>query len=152
MNSTRNHSYRNDPGYPRPLPEFLREADAELLAFKRNPRWGGWTLDPRWLLLRNDELPWYQIELQTCRSPEDVLDWLVQVRDRYSPEQLGHLVLALNDLLGFREHLFASRQLDSADIPDVRAHLEREGWLVSTRRTAAKAHPIVADEQPGGVR
>ena len=89
MHSTRNHSYRNDPAYPRPIDEFCDEAAAEFLAFQRDPRWGGWTFDPTWLLLRNDELPWYQIDLHTCRSSEDVLDWLVQVRDRYSPEQLA---------------------------------------------------------------
>ena len=116
--------------------------EAEFLAFKRDPRWGGWTFDSTWLVLVNDDCSYYEIPLAECASPEDVLDWLVQVRDRYSPEQLGHLVLALNDLLGFREHLLASRQLGSADIPDVQAHLEREGWLVNVSQTAGgPEHP-----------
>ena len=58
------HSYRNDPAYPRPIDEFCDEAAAEFLAFKRDPRWGGWTFHPKWLVLVNVELPWYEIDLQ----------------------------------------------------------------------------------------
>ena len=128
------HTYRNHPAYPRSLDEVCREAAAEFDDFRRHPRWGGWTLDPTWLVLRNDDCPYYEIDLRECVSPEDVLDWIAHVRDRYSPEQMGHLVAALDDLLGFRKHLLAFCRQGGMDIPDVRAHLEREGWLVNARR------------------
>ena len=141
-------SYRNHPAYPRPLDEVMDEAAAEFEEFKRHPVWDKWTFEPTCLVLWNDEYPSYEIDLRTCGSPEDVLDWLAHARGHVSPEQVGYLVLALNDLLPFREHLLAWRSLGGGDIPDVRAHLEREGWLVSTKQPTSE--PAGAPSEPAG--
>ena len=121
-------------GYPRPLRDFLDDAAAEFDEFKRCPRWGRWSFIRSTLVLVNAARRDCVIELETSTSPEDVLDWLAHVRDVYSAEELGYLIIALDDLLGFRRHLLASRQLGSKDITNLRAQLTREGWLARPTR------------------
>ena len=135
------------PAYPMPAAQFFREVEAQLKEFKRHPRWGGWAFDKKRLVLRNDERPSYEIDVETCSSPEEVLDWLAHVRHRYSPEQLGHLVNALDDLLRFRDNLLFTRSSWKQEIRDVRAHLKKRGWLVRPR--PAKQGPVEPKGQSG---
>ena len=120
------------PARPLSPAEFCGYVDRQGKEFKRQPRWGAWTLDKNRLVLTNTECSYYEIDVETCRSPEEVLDWLAHVAGRYSPQELGHLVVALDDLLGFRDSLLASRQW-AIDVSDVRQHLKQRGWLVRPR-------------------
>ena len=69
-------------------------------------RWGRWELEEETL-----ELVWryrpgqklagdYEIDLERCRNAVDMLDWLAQLAGKAwcSPEDLGHLLLALDEL------------------------------------------------------
>ena len=117
---------------PMPALNFFREFDAQRREFQRDAQWGGWTFDKERLVLWNEECPSYEIDVETCTSSQEVLDWFAHVGHRYSPDQLGYLVRALDDLLGFRQNLLKGCQRQEV-LPNVRAHLKREGWLVQPR-------------------
>ena len=44
----------------------------------------------------------YYVNLDECGTSADILDWVVQIAEKEwaSPEDIGHLVLALNELAG----------------------------------------------------
>jgi len=68
---------------------------------ERQKTWGAWTFVPTRFVLRfrrgrND----YDVRLDECRNPGEVLDWIMQLRKNWAAaEDLGHLVLALGDVL-----------------------------------------------------
>ena len=45
----------------------------------------------------------YYIDLERCRTADDILDWLIQLAEKawIRPEDIGHLVLALHELAGY---------------------------------------------------
>jgi hypothetical protein len=102
-------SPRNEP--PKPLAET-------------GDRWGPWVFNREKLELRYPEpmhaihpdiwREWrYSVSLKGCTSSAPVLDWIAQVSHKgwCSPEDLGHLVRALDALLGLQQHV-CSMELD----------------------------------------
>ena len=49
----------------------------------------------------------YASSLSSCRNSAAVLDWIAQFAKKAwtTPEQIGHLVIILNDLIGFQENV-----------------------------------------------
>jgi hypothetical protein len=67
-----------------------------------SPKWGGWTLnllDADVLLVYEPVL--YEVDLGRCKTSAQVLDWICQVASTSwaTPEIVGNLVMAINDLL-----------------------------------------------------
>jgi hypothetical protein len=75
-------------------------------------QWGRWRLDPVQLTLhiRPEEREMYLIPLIKCNSSEEILDWVVQVRQKpwATGQDLSDLVEALDDLLGLEENFCGS--------------------------------------------
>jgi hypothetical protein len=67
---------------------------------KLRRRWGVWWFEPSNYTLRHED-GGYEIDLEECNDSAEVLDWIVQVAGKgwCKPEDLGNLVLALDDLL-----------------------------------------------------
>lgn len=91
-------------------------------------RWGPWRLDRERLVLVH-ERERYEVDLETCTSLEEILDWVLHIRAKDWPtEDVGHLVGALDDI--FR--LYGRRKLTEAD---ARKRIQRirepepTGWL-----------------------
>jgi hypothetical protein len=63
-------------------------------------RWGGWEFDRRWLVLRHVD-GYYEVDLERCRTPAQVLDWIAQIQGKRwgTTAVVGDLVEALCDLL-----------------------------------------------------
>lgn len=86
--------------------------------------WGPWTLDPELLTLDH---PLYQIDLETCTSSAEVLDWIMQVGHKVFADDatLAGLVRALNDCLRPQATLCSNGQpttIGAAAIADLVVH------------------------------
>jgi hypothetical protein len=66
--------------------------------------WGPWRLSGTRLA---DDQHGYDVELLTCTSSAEVLDWLCQItaKDWGSPHVVGHLVRAFNEVLNPQANL-----------------------------------------------
>jgi hypothetical protein len=62
--------------------------------------WGTWEYRPANLTLIETESG-YDVDLEQCNDSAGMLDWIFQVASKpwATPEKIGHLVQALNDLL-----------------------------------------------------
>jgi len=67
-------------------------------------RWGNWEFDKRRLVLTIGRRKWfeYEVDLETCTSGSEILDWILQVAGKgwVTPEDIGYLVEALGDIGG----------------------------------------------------
>ncbi|HEY3451909.1 MAG TPA: hypothetical protein VGK67_36460 [Myxococcales bacterium] len=65
--------------------------------------WGSWSFKPETLVLACEaaEAKGYEVDLERCTTSAEMLDWLCQVaeKDWATPDTVGNLVLAFNDLL-----------------------------------------------------
>lgn len=66
--------------------------------------WGPWRLDPTTRVLTTDR---YEVDLDTCTTPAQVLDWIAQVAGKTwaDPTTLAGLVRALDDVLHLQRRL-----------------------------------------------
>ena len=70
--------------------------------------WGRWKYKPSNNTLTYREPKYkhwaYEIDLDECTDAAEVLDWLFHMKEKVwlSPTQLGNLVCALKDILGYR--------------------------------------------------
>lgn len=90
--------------------------------------WGPWRLDADRLVLDcNLDGDWtYEVDLERCTASAEVLDWIAQIcgkewlADHDADAQIvGHLVKALDDVLGLQANLCSfgmDREMTRADI------------------------------------
>lgn len=90
----------------RPLSSFTNSPRQRRI---RERRWGPWEYDPKLLVLRYKAYPqdYYEVDLEECRTSAETLDWICQITEKTwaTPEVVGWLVRALNDLLRPQAHL-----------------------------------------------
>ena len=71
-------------------------------------QWGPWRYLPRFEVLRHTKSG-YEIDLERCVGSAGILDWIAQIAGKtgsgYSAEDLGHLVLAFDDLVELQENV-----------------------------------------------
>jgi hypothetical protein len=101
----------NPPGTP--TPEKPKHGD----------RWGDWWYSQKNLTLEfHGERDGYEVDLERCNTPAQAMDWIFQIAGKNwaTPEVLGHLIQALDDLLEPQANLcsFGHRKT-----MDVRKHL-----------------------------
>jgi len=80
--------------------------------------WGPWSYEPETFHLvgrfpRDRTNPEeYGVRLDSCRDSAGVLDWIIQFARKSwtTPEQVGHLVSALDDLLGLQQNICGNEQ------------------------------------------
>lgn len=69
---------------------------------RHGQKWGNWTLDLRLLTLNYSEGKGrgYEIDLEDMTDSAPMLDWIMQMSAKpwMTPEQLGHLVRALDEV------------------------------------------------------
>lgn len=69
--------------------------------------WGWWKYDAerKVLTLQRKSGHWYEINLESCRTKAEVIDWLIQLKDKtwMTSANLGNLVMALDDILKLRK-------------------------------------------------
>lgn len=66
------------------------------------PTWGPWLLNPRTFVLVTFVASYaYEVDLEDCTTPADVLDWIAQVAGKTWADDAttGGLVRALGDVL-----------------------------------------------------
>ena len=86
--------------------DFILTA-SDFMKLKFPPRNSGlWRLDPDrlYLILQHPKVYKYDIDLESCTTSAQILDWIAQIAgknwgDDIMPEIIGELVLALNDYL-----------------------------------------------------
>ena len=66
--------------------------------------WGRWTLDPARAVLFHSEVPSYEVDLECMATCAAALNWIARLSEKrwVTPEDLGHLVLAMDAILGFQ--------------------------------------------------
>lgn|GEM_PF-4523067 len=70
--------------------------------------WGSWTFSPSLTLYLDDHQGHcYEVDLERCRSAEQVLDWIFQIRQKSwaTPTIMSDLLDALEDTLGVQANL-----------------------------------------------
>jgi hypothetical protein len=84
-------------------------------------RWGRWVLDRENLVLDHPER--YRVSLESFHQPAEMLDMIAQVRHKVwaRPDDVGYLVIALDDLFDIQSALTPSRVPQRID--DVGAYL-----------------------------
>lgn len=90
---------------------------------RTNRDWTPWHLDVELRVLwTNAGGYYYEIDLDTCTTPAEVLDWICQIAGKQweTPATLG-LVNALNDILHPQAHLCSSGQSKTITRPRIRA-------------------------------
>lgn len=103
--------------------------------------WGRWTFNRRALTLDLGDGE-YEVDLERCNSSAEVLDWICQVAGKsyVNSEDLGDLVLAINDLL--RPQAALCSWGVSHDVRVTRAMLlEREQDVIAERVATAAEEP-----------
>lgn len=92
----------------------------------RKITWGPWRYDPKTLCLtwkdRFSAME-YEVDLERCTTAGDILDWVGQINRKKkwgTPEVLGYLVQALDDLLHLQSNILC---LAPGKSFDVRRHL-----------------------------
>ena len=112
------------------LHDFLAEPDG-----KRD--WGVWRLDPTEPVIFPTWPYRYEIDLETCTSSANVLDWIAQIAgkgwsdDGNDRDILGGLVVALDDILDLQGNLCGSgvsHRLAKASITKRVAQARKAGW------------------------
>ena len=84
----------------------------------RKEKWGPWSYDSEaYQVVGRFPAPGrhprtYDVFLSQCRNSAEILDWIAQFAGKTwtTPEQVGHLVIALNDLIGFQRHVCGGGQ------------------------------------------
>src|SRR5581483_6643128 len=87
------------------------------------PNWNGWRLDAReaMLLTPEDCVVEYEIDLNQCKNPAEVLDWIAQMKHKtwVDDSLLAGLVRALDDILDMQANLCScgnAKELSGSDI------------------------------------
>lgn len=86
------------------LEKLAAERNAEILSGRA--RWGKWRLEIRSMLLVHED--GYDIPVDEMTTSAAVLDWIAQVAGktlRYTAEDVGHLVRALDEILDLQASL-----------------------------------------------
>lgn len=93
--------------------------------------WGPWQLsdDGRRLERDRDSAAYYYVDLVTCDSPAQVLDWICQIAGRYRADDaaIAGLVRAFDDLLWPQANLCGEGKPKKLSGRKLRALLERRG-------------------------
>ena len=79
----------------------------------RKVKWGPWSYDSMaYEVVGEFPVPGrsprtYRVFLSQCRNSAEILDWIGQFAGKTwtTPQQVGHLVITLNDLIGFQRHV-----------------------------------------------
>src|SRR5437867_4505239 len=81
--------------------ELIQEAEVRESAIRAGRvAWGSWRYCPKSRTLTTTSPYTYEIDLDTCTDSAHVLDRIAQVAGKgWDVEIVGHLVVALNDLL-----------------------------------------------------
>lgn len=80
-------------------------------AKKAERRWGKWRYRPTARVLVHDEHPTYEVNVGRVKSAAGVLDWIVQISHKaqmFNAEDIGNLVLALDELLKLQDNYCAN--------------------------------------------
>lgn len=98
-----------------PDTRYLRPTIASQVPMRRQREWGPWQLDPDTAeLVHTDPIPGtahtYAVDLDGCRTPAQVLDWITQVAAKTWADDAttAGLVRALDDLLNMQGSLCPS--------------------------------------------
>lgn len=92
--------------------------------------WGRWRYDSKRLVLEyynKDSSMGYEVDLEDCDTASEVLDWIASLNNKSwtTVEDIGNLVLALNDLLYLQSNIV---HLQNDERFDVISHLKgKEG-------------------------
>ena len=94
---------------------------AKPLKPRHGDTWGDWKYDREGLALvyRENTNDVYEVDLERCATPGEVLDWIAQITGKTwgTVECVGHLARALDDLLHLQEnvvHLAPAKSFDVA--------------------------------------
>lgn len=84
--------------------------------------WGSWTYDAKRLALtyldRRNKNWSYEVDLEKCEIASEVLDWIAQLKGKtwITAEDIGNLVLALDDLLHLQNNIVHLREGKRFDV------------------------------------
>jgi len=93
------------------LEDRLKQRHKRAEEIIKRGKWGNWRFDLRHKLLIISKTlgdgpiqDIYEVDLDECNSSAQILDWIAQVSDKTwaSREDIGYLVMALDDLLGLQ--------------------------------------------------
>lgn len=100
----------------------------------RRVRWGRWRFRPGNLTLEHAD--GYYVDLERMKSSAGALDWIAQVAGkagRFTAEDVGHLVRALDELLKLQANVCSFQRDHTFDFKAMRkkelAALKRGDWL-----------------------
>lgn len=102
---------------------------SEIAATPRAGDWGPWRLDGRTCVLYPDEPYRYEVDLETCTSSAEVLDWICQIAGKTWADDatLAGLVRALDDVLRPQATLCPSGQSKQLTAAAIRARVKEMG-------------------------
>jgi hypothetical protein len=112
------------------LDDFLAEPDGK-------GNWGLWRLDPTEPVIYPISPYRYEIDLETCTSCANVLDWIAQIAgkgwndDDNARDIIGGLVVALDDILDLQSNLCGfgvAHRLTKASITKRVSQTRKAGW------------------------
>lgn len=89
--------------------------------------WGPWRLDPSHLTLTHDAST-YEIDLETCTSSAQVLDWVMQINTKTWGDNatIAGLVRAFDDLLHPQANLCSSGQSRQLSRTSIRSSVTQQ--------------------------
>ena len=72
----------------------------------------------------------YGVDLSHCRNSAEALDWIAQFAGKtwVTPKQVGHLVIVLNDLIGFQRYVCGGGQ-DKTIEPQLIIKKRKRRWV-----------------------
>ena len=95
-------------------PELIKKAEKELKEKIKKGQWGNWRFSSKdnLLIIRKSPSPGererdlYEVILERCNTSAEILDWIAQLNGKTwtTPEDIGYLVEALNDLLSLQSN------------------------------------------------
>jgi len=93
----------------------------------RSTTWGNWTFERRNLTLNHKH--GYSIDLESCKNPAQVLDWIMQVRAKAwtDSRDVTELLDALDEILGVQANV--CRNGRDAEI-DPKTLINERGYVV----------------------
>ena len=104
---------------------------AELAEKEREEMWRNqaWEYDSRVLVLRHKNRPRYEVDLERCCTPGQVLNWIVQIKKKIWADDkvLADLIRALDDCLNLQGNMCSGGSQSRMDPKKIlaRTHLDR---------------------------
>jgi hypothetical protein len=114
-------------------------------------RWGSWEFDRRTLVLRHVGGYGYEVDLERCNTPAEVLDWIAQIEGKTwgTPVVVGELVAAICDLLNPQATLCSWGVAKTITPKRMRRLLlDNERRVLALRSAGALAEPASLDRLP----